>query len=161
MEKASLTPRAWALSGATLGLASLAGCNGTNVNLDGLATALIMIMVILALPVVMAAVVLLMNVVAAGTGKGSAGWGVAGLVFGSLGLLVAVLSLGSGSKDEDVTILGVAAFLAAVPLCLLGWHNVKREKERKALEKQYEAARPPPPPPPTEPQPPTLAPPWP
>jgi hypothetical protein len=152
--------RAWALLSAALAMTSLSECNASSVNLDGLAIFFVVALVVLGLPVVLCAVVLVMNVVVTVTGKGSVGWGSAGLVFGSLALLVAAVCLGLESS-EDVTIVCVSAFSAAPPLLLLGWRNVKKGKQREALMKQIEAAKPPKPPPQEEPEPPRLAPPWP
>lgn len=150
-----LRSRAWTLPSAALALTSLNECNA-NVNLDGLGAALAIAALIMLTPVILAAVVLVANVFFAGSGRGSVGWGIAGLGNGAVALVVAVVALSAESKDEDLVLLGVAALLSAVPLCLLGWHNVKRGREREALAKQKATEKPPP-----EPEPPTFAPPWP
>lgn len=115
-------------AGFTLAALSLAGCNQAHGNWDGLETALVTLFVIVLSVLAVVAVVFVMNIVVAVTGRTGAGWGKAGLVLGILALLLALLSFGSDPGDEYAVLFSVCALLVGVPLCALGWRNMKTAK---------------------------------
>lgn len=160
--RAASMPRLWSIALAALAMTSLAGCDVLGAILEVLYIVAIVVMVLLGILATVCAVVLIVNIVFAVKGKGSSGWGAAGLVFGSQALLVSLWGLGLGSS-ADTMAPSIAGLMTAIALCALGFHNVRRAGELRRLAMEAEAAQPPPPPPQPEPPqpPPKLAPPWP
>lgn len=178
-EQPTWTPRPWVLALAALAMTSLTGCDVLVDILRIFAIIAIVVTIVLGVFFAVGVITLLGNIVAALRGKGSARWGVAGLVVGCQSMLISfwaiALETSTGLNTAGVTALGLGA-----PLLILGWLNVQKEKELNALAKQSETAQaqapspwplppppgsPPSPPsphePPPPPPPPKLAPPWP
>ena len=114
--------------GFTLAAISLAGSSYASDKWDGLETALITLSVIMLLVIAVVMVILVKNIAIAVNGGTDARWGKAGLVLGALALLFALPSLGLSQGHGDGVFFGGFALVVGIPLCALGWRNMKTAK---------------------------------
>ena len=100
--RAASRPRLGSIALAALAMTLLAGCDVIGRVIEVLIIIVMVVMVLVGILAAICAVVLIVNIVFAAKGKGSAGWGAAGLVFGSQAILVSLWGFGLGPSVDTI-----------------------------------------------------------